>query len=126
MPFSKNACQRLPISPKKAGDEEEDIFDRSVDVQVLRLRRKLEIDPSAPRVIRTGAASAMCSRCQSNRSKNDEKVALRYYGRNRIVYGGNDPVTASCQSLRRLWHCVSHFPQTVAGKPQRFIPPSKG
>src|SRR6267378_8420555 len=31
----------------------EDIFDRSVDVQVLRLRRKLEIDPSAPRVIQT-------------------------------------------------------------------------
>jgi two-component system, OmpR family, response regulator len=31
----------------------EDIFDRSIDVQVLRLRRKLEIDPSAPRVIRT-------------------------------------------------------------------------
>jgi two-component system OmpR family response regulator len=29
----------------------EDIFDRSVDVQVLRLRRKLEIDPSAPRLI---------------------------------------------------------------------------
>jgi DNA-binding response OmpR family regulator len=31
----------------------EDIFDRSIDVQVLRLRRKLEIDQSAPRVIRT-------------------------------------------------------------------------
>jgi DNA-binding response OmpR family regulator len=31
----------------------EDIFDRSVDVQVLRLRRKLEVDPKAPRVIRT-------------------------------------------------------------------------
>jgi DNA-binding response OmpR family regulator len=31
----------------------EDIFDRSIDVQVLRLRRKLEADPSAPRVIRT-------------------------------------------------------------------------
>jgi two-component system OmpR family response regulator len=31
----------------------EDIFDRSIDVQVLRLRRKLESDPSAPRVIRT-------------------------------------------------------------------------
>jgi DNA-binding response OmpR family regulator len=31
----------------------EDIFDRSVDVQVLRLRRKLEIDPSAPQIIRT-------------------------------------------------------------------------
>jgi DNA-binding response OmpR family regulator len=31
----------------------EDIFDRSVDVQVLRLRRKLEIDPNAPRMIQT-------------------------------------------------------------------------
>jgi DNA-binding response OmpR family regulator len=31
----------------------EDIFDRSIDVQVLRLRRKLEINPGAPRVIRT-------------------------------------------------------------------------
>ena len=31
----------------------EDIFDRSIDVQVLRLRRKLEIDLTAPRVIRT-------------------------------------------------------------------------
>src|ERR1700726_1790002 len=31
----------------------EDIFDRSIDVQILRLRRKLEPDPSAPRVIRT-------------------------------------------------------------------------
>jgi DNA-binding response OmpR family regulator len=31
----------------------EDIFDRSVDVQVLRLRRKLAIDPSAPQAIQT-------------------------------------------------------------------------
>jgi DNA-binding response OmpR family regulator len=31
----------------------EDIFDRSIDVQVLRLRRKLEPDPSAPKIIRT-------------------------------------------------------------------------
>ena len=31
----------------------EDIFDRTIDVQVLRLRRKLEPDPSAPRVIQT-------------------------------------------------------------------------
>lgn len=31
----------------------EDIFDRSIDVQVLRLRRKLEKDTSAPRIIRT-------------------------------------------------------------------------
>ncbi|WP_407181665.1 response regulator [Bradyrhizobium sp. STM 3562] len=31
----------------------EDVFDRSIDVQVLRLRRKLESDPSSPSIIRT-------------------------------------------------------------------------
>jgi len=31
----------------------EDVFDRSIDVQILRLRRKLERDPRAPSVIRT-------------------------------------------------------------------------
>jgi DNA-binding response OmpR family regulator len=31
----------------------QDIFDRSIDVQTLRLRRKLETDPSAPRIIQT-------------------------------------------------------------------------
>jgi two-component system, OmpR family, response regulator len=31
----------------------EDIYDRSIDVQIVRLRRKLETDPSAPRIIRT-------------------------------------------------------------------------
>jgi two-component system OmpR family response regulator len=31
----------------------EDVFDRSVDVQILRLRRKLETDPSAPQIIQT-------------------------------------------------------------------------
>jgi two-component system, OmpR family, response regulator len=31
----------------------EDVFDRSIDVQVLRLRRKLEADPSAPQAIQT-------------------------------------------------------------------------
>ncbi|WP_445220600.1 winged helix-turn-helix domain-containing protein [Bradyrhizobium sp. Pa8] len=30
----------------------EDVFDRSIDVQVMRLRRKLEEDPSAPQIIR--------------------------------------------------------------------------
>jgi DNA-binding response OmpR family regulator len=30
----------------------ENVFDRSIDVQILRLRRKLEVDPKAPRVIR--------------------------------------------------------------------------
>jgi two-component system OmpR family response regulator len=31
----------------------EDIFDRSIDVQVLRLRRKLDIEPDAPPIIET-------------------------------------------------------------------------
>jgi two-component system OmpR family response regulator len=31
----------------------DDIYDRSIDVQVLRLRRKLEVDPSAPSIIRS-------------------------------------------------------------------------
>lgn len=31
----------------------EDVFDRSIDVQILRLRRKLEADSSAPNIIRT-------------------------------------------------------------------------
>ena len=31
----------------------EDVFDRSIDVQILRLRRKLERDPTAPRMIQT-------------------------------------------------------------------------
>jgi DNA-binding response OmpR family regulator len=31
----------------------EDVFDRSIDVQVLRLRRKLETNPNSPRVILT-------------------------------------------------------------------------
>jgi len=31
----------------------EDVFDRSIDVQILRLRRKLETDPTAPQIIET-------------------------------------------------------------------------
>jgi DNA-binding response OmpR family regulator len=31
----------------------EDVFDRSIDVQILRLRRKLEPDPTSPRIIKT-------------------------------------------------------------------------
>ncbi|MPY89943.1 MAG: hypothetical protein GEU99_18725 [Luteitalea sp.] len=32
---------------------DEDVYDRSVDVQILRLRRKLEANPSEPELIRT-------------------------------------------------------------------------
>jgi two-component system OmpR family response regulator len=31
----------------------EDVFDRSIDVQILRLRRKLEVDPTTSQIIRT-------------------------------------------------------------------------
>jgi DNA-binding response OmpR family regulator len=30
-----------------------EVFDRSIDVQILRLRRRLEAEPSAPTLIRT-------------------------------------------------------------------------
>ena len=40
----------------------EDVFDRSIDVQILRLRRKLERDPSAPRVIQTERGVGICVR----------------------------------------------------------------
>ena len=32
---------------------DEEVYDRSIDVQILRLRRKLEADASEPRLIRT-------------------------------------------------------------------------
>ncbi|HEX4984621.1 MAG TPA: response regulator [Burkholderiales bacterium] len=32
---------------------DDNVFDRSIDVQILRLRRKIEADPSRPRLIRT-------------------------------------------------------------------------
>jgi DNA-binding response OmpR family regulator len=47
---------RRPLSRElllQATRVHEDVFDRSIDVQVLRLRRKLESDPSAPQFIRT-------------------------------------------------------------------------
>jgi DNA-binding response OmpR family regulator len=37
----------------RASRAHEDVFDRSIDVQILRLRRKLEVNPSAPQIIRT-------------------------------------------------------------------------
>jgi DNA-binding response OmpR family regulator len=50
-----DAAQR-PLSREhllQATRVHEDVFDRSIDVQILRLRRKLEPDPSSPSLIRT-------------------------------------------------------------------------
>jgi DNA-binding response OmpR family regulator len=32
---------------------DDDVYDRSIDVQILRLRRKIETDPSRPELIKT-------------------------------------------------------------------------
>jgi two-component system OmpR family response regulator len=39
------------LAASRAHDDE--VFDRSIDVQILRLRRKLEADPSEPEFIKT-------------------------------------------------------------------------
>ena len=44
----------------------EDVFDRSIDVQILRLRRKLERDPSSPASSKRSAVWDMCSRSPSS------------------------------------------------------------
>jgi two-component system OmpR family response regulator len=49
-------CPQRPLTREQllqATRVHEDVFDRSIDVQVLRLRRKLETDASPPRIIRT-------------------------------------------------------------------------
>jgi len=67
-----DAPQR-PLFPAKhllqATRIHEDVFDRSIDVQVLRLRRKLETDPNTPRVILTerGVGYVFCA-CPSKHS----------------------------------------------------------
>ena len=45
---------------------DENVFDRSIDVQILRLRRKIESDPSRPKLIRTerGAGYSLNSRVE--------------------------------------------------------------
>ena len=50
-----NAPQRLLTREYllQATRVHDDVVDRSVDVRILRLRRKLETDPSAPRIIQT-------------------------------------------------------------------------
>jgi two-component system, OmpR family, response regulator len=47
---------QLPLAREhllQATRAHDDVFDRSIDVQVLRLRRKLETDPVAPHIIQT-------------------------------------------------------------------------
>jgi two-component system, OmpR family, response regulator len=87
----------------------EDIFDRSIDVQVLRLRRKLEIDPNAPRVIETErgvgyiftalvkpfqSAKAVClAFLQSNRRPDSRTLKMLATVTSLRAVGKNLPVT---------------------------------
>jgi hypothetical protein len=79
----------------------EDIFDRSIDVQELRLRRKLETDPSAPRVIQTERGVGLRVRAAG-------RAVLKVIKMWRFVITvvielsapRDDPVTGGQQSLR--------------------------
>jgi DNA-binding response OmpR family regulator len=42
----------------------DDVYDRSIDVQILRLRRKIERDPAAPGLIRTERGAGYCFDCE--------------------------------------------------------------
>ena len=52
-PLSREHLMQATRMHEDVFDRSEDVFDRSIDVQVLRLRRKLEADPSMPRLIKT-------------------------------------------------------------------------
>jgi len=40
-----------------------EVYDRSIDVQVLRLRRKIEVDPTEPQLILTERGAGYCFNC---------------------------------------------------------------
>jgi DNA-binding response OmpR family regulator len=42
----------------------DDVYDRSIDVQILRLRRKIEADPSEPQLIRTERGAGYYLDCE--------------------------------------------------------------
>jgi L-amino acid N-acyltransferase YncA len=56
----------------------EDVFDRSIDVQILRLRRKLEPDPSAPRVIQTERCVGYVFALQVERTSSGETSIISH------------------------------------------------
>jgi DNA-binding response OmpR family regulator len=52
-PSTRTACCRATTSSAWLKGYERDAFDRSIDVRVTRLRRKIEADPAHPQYIRT-------------------------------------------------------------------------
>jgi DNA-binding winged helix-turn-helix (wHTH) protein len=73
----------------------EDIFDRSIDVQVARLRHKLEADPSVPGFIQTERGVGYVFGLSLNNFRNDENFALDFgshcHARMRLVDSFGEP-----------------------------------
>ena len=44
-------CREDLLGASRVHDHE--VFDRSIDIQILRLRRKIEVDAAAPELIKT-------------------------------------------------------------------------
>jgi two-component system OmpR family response regulator len=51
--MADRGSQRARVSDPSSVLRDEEVFDRSIDVQILRLRCKLEIDPIRPELIKT-------------------------------------------------------------------------
>jgi two-component system, OmpR family, response regulator len=54
-----------------------EVYDRSIDVQILRLRRKIEADPARPELIRTerGVGYRLCASVTTVRSAQKQSIA---------------------------------------------------
>jgi hypothetical protein len=85
---------------------------RSIEVQVLRVRPKLEIDPSAPRAIQTERRVGYVFRTALKMMR----MWRADYNRNHIRPGGDDPVGNSCQIQRVVSRVNSRTTASVALK----------
>ncbi len=56
------------------GERELDPFDRSIDVRISRLRRKLEDDPQDPKIIKTVYGAATCCAPRWSGSRDERRV----------------------------------------------------
>jgi two-component system, OmpR family, response regulator len=63
-----------------------EVYDRSVDVQILRLRRKIETDPARPALIKTerGQGYRLCTAVTTVRSSAKPDIAMVWSGCNAI------------------------------------------
>jgi lactoylglutathione lyase len=76
------------------GERELDPFDRSIDVRISRLRRKLEDDPQDPKIIKTGTAPATCcAPVSGSRMREVRPAALRGPGKIRVLQRGATNMT---------------------------------